>query len=342
MKALIWKGIHKLELAEIPEPVCVPGWLKIRVQAVGICATEIAMIDGLFCCAEPPHILGHEICGDIVELGEGCDASLLHRRVVVETYVGCGECEFCRTGRKHLCKAGEIGYPPYNGGYEQYVTVPQSCVRMIPDNVSYDEGAIMEAVACPYGAMSSTQPQPEETVLIQGAGIAGLSFLQSARAFGVKRVFCTVRNDTKADLVKRYGGIPIDARVGDPERQIMALTNGLGADICVDAVGSAETVKQSVKCVKSGGRVLLYGLPEEGEQIPFPVTECILRQIRITGYTGNEKCWDPLISLVSEGKISIKELVSASYPLSEFDRAFALLHSHRSDVIKVVLHPWEE
>ena len=341
MKAIIWKGINRIEYAEVPEPVCMPGWVKIRVMAVGICATEVALIEGGFKVATPPHILGHEICGDIVELGEGCDTSLKDKRVVVETYVGCGKCEFCRSGRKHLCTAGEIGYPPHNGGDAQYVTVPQTCIRLIPDNVSYDEGAIMEAVACPFGALHSTQVRPNDTVLIQGAGIAGLSFLQSALAFGAKRVLCTVRNDTEAALVKKYGGHPVDLRNGDMEKQIMALTDGMGADISIDAIGSAKTVGTAIECVKSGGKVILYGLPNENEIIPFPVTQCILRQIQITGYTGNEKCWDPMIAMVSQGRISIKELISAVYPLSHFEDALELLRSSRSDVIKVVLHPWD-
>ena len=87
--------------------------------------------------------------------------------------------------------------------------------------------------------------------------------------------------------------------------------------------------------------MILYGLPNENEIIPFPVTQCILRQIQITGYTGNEKCWDPMIAMVSQGRISIKELISAVYPLSHFEDALELLRSSRSDVIKVVLHPWD-
>ena len=341
MKAVIWKDLNTVEYTEVPEPSCKPGWVKIRVMAVGLCATEVALIRGTFDGARPPHILGHEICGDIVELGEHCDASLLHRRVVVETYVGCGECEFCRTGRKHLCQAGEIGYPPYNGGDAQFVVVPQGCVRLIPDNISYEEGAILEAVACPFGAMTFEQFRKGASILVQGTGVAGLSFIKTARAMEAGQIFCTVRNDTKAALVRRAGAQAIDLRLGDPAEQILAATGGMGVDYSVDAVGSSQTIETAIRCVKSGGDVILYGIPDKDDPVALPVIDCILRQIRITGYTGNEKCWDPLIRLVSEGKINVRDMVSATFPLSQFQDALDLLSSRHSDIIKVVLHPWE-
>ena len=342
MKAVVWKDIDKIEYTDIPEPSPQKGWVKIKVMAVGLCATEVALINGSFTGAVPPHVLGHEVCGNIVEVGEGCDSALIGRRVVVETYVGCGECEFCKTGRKHLCSAGEIGYPPYNGGDAQYTVVPAGCVRFIPDNITYDEGAIMEAVACPFGALMQAGVGSGHTVLVQGAGIAGLSFVQGAKALGAERVFCTVRNDIKAEIVKNHGGEIIDTRMGDVKEQIMEKTDGMGADFCIDALGSSRTVKASFDCVKSGGNVILYGIPNKDDKIELPVLDCILRQISVTGYTGNEKCWDPMIKLISEGKIVIRDLVSATFPLSRFADALALLRSGRSDVIKTVLHPWEQ
>lgn len=341
MKAIIWKGINTVAYADVPEPECRPGWVKIRVQAVGICATEVSMIRGMLDLAAPPHILGHEICGDVVEVGQGCDPALLNRRVVVETYVGCGSCEFCRSGRKHLCQAGEIGYPPYNGGNAQYVVVPEGCIRHIPDCISYDEGAIMEAVACPFGALTNEKIQKGATVLVQGAGIAGLAFLQAALALGAGKVFCTVRNDQKAAYVKQFGGCVIDLRKGDVQSQIMDLTDGLGVDYSIDAVGSGDAVATAINCVKSGGKVILYGLQNEDETVVLPVNQCITRQIQITGYTGNESCWDEMIAMTAEGKLNLKELVSAVFPLERYEDALELLGSGDSRIIKVVLHPWQ-
>ena len=342
MKAVIWKGLYDLEYCEVPEPQCKDGWVKIKVQAVGLCATEVHIISGKFEAGEPPHILGHEICGDIVEIGNGVDPEILGKRVVVETYVGCGECEFCKTGRKHLCSAGEIGYPPYAGGDAQYVVVPAGCVRFLKDNISYDEGAIMEAVACPFGAVVNTELKEGQNVLVLGAGVAGLSFIQSALALGAKQVLCAVRNDAKAELVRKFGGKVIDLRTQDLHKAVMDATDGLGVDLAIDAAGVPTTIAQCFENVKSGGKVMLYGITAKDAVVELPVVDCILRQITVCGYTGNEKAWDQLIDLVSEGKISLKEMVTKTLPLSKFREGVDLLENGGPSIVKVVLHPWED
>ena len=342
MKAVVWKGIYDLDYTDIPDPVCKPGWVKIKVMAVGLCATEVHMISGKFYGGEPPHVLGHEICGQIVELGQGCDERLIGKRVVVETYVGCGKCEFCRTGRKHLCPAGEIGYPPYNGGDAQFVCVPEGCVHEIPDCISWEEGGIIEAVACPFGAVLQSGLKMGESVLVLGAGVAGLSFIQSARAAGAGRVFCAVRNDAKAELARHFGADIIDLRTEDLVERIKKETNGMGVDLAIDAAGAPATVAQAFSAVKSCGLVMLYGIPDKDAVIPLPVTECILRQIRVCGYTGNEFGWDPLIALVAEGKINLKDMVSEVMPLSKYAEAVKKLESRDPSIIKIVLKPWEE
>lgn len=342
MKAVIWKGLYDLTYCDVPEPEVKEGWVKIRVQAVGLCATEVHIISGKFNAAEPPHILGHEICGDIVEVGEGVDAGLLNKRVVVETYVGCGTCEFCKTGRKHLCAAGEIGYPPYAGGDAQYVIVPEGCVRFLKDNISYDEGAIMEAVACPFGAVVNMGLAEGQTVLVTGAGVAGLSFIQSARALGAKTVFCAVRNDEKAALVRKFGGTVIDLRKENLKEAVLKATDGAGVDVAIDAAGAPATIAGCFEAVKSGGKVMLYGIPSSDAKVELPVIDCILRQITVCGYTGNEAAWDQLIDFVSEGKISLKEMITKTLPLSAFSEAVDLVENGGPSVIKVVLHPWED
>ena len=144
--------------------------------------------------AENPIIIGHEFCGRITEVGNNVEKEIIGKRVVVETYVGCGKCEYCKSGQKHLCDAGEIGYPPYQGGEAEYVCVPRSCVHFLPDEITDDEAGIMEAAVCPFGAIMENDVK-NKTVLVYGAGVAGLSFIQAAKVFGAKKVICVVRND---------------------------------------------------------------------------------------------------------------------------------------------------
>lgn len=343
MKAVVWKGLRHVEYTDVPEPECRPGWVKIRVRAVGLCATEAHIIAGKFYGGEPPHILGHEACGDIVELGEGCSPALLGKRVVVETYVGCGVCLYCRTGRKHLCTAGEIGYPPYNGGHAQYMIAPQGCVHELPPEVSYDEGGILEAVACPYGAVISAGLKMGQTVLVQGAGVAGLSFLQAAKAAGAGKVMCVVRREEKARQAKHFGAdVIIDLRHEDLKTRVLEETGGRGADLSIEAAGVPSTVAAAIECCAPGGHVLLYGIPDQSAKIDLPVTDLILRQITLCGYTGNEFGWDPLIAMAADGRMNVKDMVTHRLPLSRFEEGLALLEGKTPNLIKVVMHPWEE
>ncbi len=343
MKAMVWEAVDRLALRDLPEPECVPGSVKVKVLSAGVCATDVHVITGRFKHGEPPHVLGHEICGEVAAVGAGVRGTSAGERVVVETAVGCGLCVYCRTGNKHLCAGGgEIGFPPYPGGYAQYVVVPENCIRKIPAAVGNDAGGILEAVACPFGSLYRLGLRPDDTVLVQGAGVAGLSFAQSAKAFGVKKVIMTVRNETRAAFARRFGADVVVNVAREPlERRVMEETAGRGADLAIDAAGVPATVEASVTLVKKGGRVVLYGIPDEDASIRFPVKEMILNQITVYGLTNNELAWDPLIDLVARGVIDVGGMVTHRFALAELERAVDLVKRHPENLIKAVVHPWE-
>lgn len=344
MKAMVWQDYNKLVWSEVPEPKCADGNVKIKVLSAGVCATDVHVITGSFRRGNPPHILGHEICGEVVETGRLVNGVAAGERVVVETAVGCGQCEYCRTGNKHLCASGgEIGFSPYAGGYAQYVVVPENCVRKIPSTVSNDAGGILEAVACPAGAIYRIGLKPDETVLIQGAGIAGLSFAQVAKAFGARKVIVTARNKVRLSYASRFGAdVVVNRKEENLERRVMEETDGKGADVSIDAAGAPETVETAVYLTKKGGKVILYGIPDNTARIQFPVEEIILNQITVHGVTNNELVWDPLINMVARGVVRVQDMVTHRFPLKELDKAVELVKQHPDDLIKAVVHPWEE
>ena len=163
MRAWVWEGQDKLRLdAGYPDPVAKPGWVVLKVRAAGVCSTDVSIIRGRFGAWNPPGILCHEICGEVVELGPGAKGVKTGDRVVVETSVGCGICVKCRTGNKHLCpEAGEIGFPPFDGGYAEYVAVPDNCCRRMPDAMTDDEcrGALrFFAFGSPFSISKGSAP----------------------------------------------------------------------------------------------------------------------------------------------------------------------------------------
>ena len=342
MKAVVFEDINKLVFHDdYPNPICKDDWVIVKIQAAGVCATDLDIIAGDF--GEPPVIIGHEVCGDIVEVGKNVTNCKVGDRVVVETAVSCGHCKHCLSGNKHLCEElVEVGFPHIDGGYAQYTTCPASNIHKIPDNVSYDEGGILEACLCPYGLLYRYGVKEDDIVLVQGTGIAGLSFIQALKIFKAKKIIVSVRRKESVELAYKYGAdVVINTSEEDFYKRVLEESNGVGPSLSIEAAGAKKTIEDAVRICAKGGRVILYGLTRQGMQIDFPVNDIVLRQLSVVGGTNNELAWDSLIEHVSKGEFNIKNFISKTYKLEEFAEAVECLRNRPKGYIKGVLHPWE-
>lgn len=343
MKAVVWEGKNNLVLRNnYNNPVCKDDWVVIKVMSAGVCSTDLAIINGDF--GEPPVIIGHEICGIITETGSKVTNCKVGDRVVVETAVSCGNCFECQSGNKHLCNdCTEVGFPNIDGGYAQYTTCPCNCIHKIPDSMSYDEGGILEACLCPYGLIDRYGMKLNETVLIYGVGVAGLSFIQSAKLHNPKKIISVIRTESKRELALKFGAdVVINNKTENLYERVMEETNGNGVSLAIDAAGAKQTIEELTKVTKKGGRCILYGLPKSKEQIDFPVNDIILKQLQILGGTNNQLAWDSLIDYVADGKFNIKDMISEIYSLDDYLKALDAINSRQDNYIKGVLHPWDE
>ena len=341
MKAAVWIGINKVEVLEVPAPVVSKGEVLIKVKSAGICATDIEIITGKFKYGKPPHILGHEIAGEVVRLGEDVTKWQPGDRVVVETMVNCGECYYCRRGMKHLCDhGGDIGYTPYQGGYAEYISVPERCLFRIPDVVSYDEAGILESFIYPAGSIYHPQMKFGETVLIQGAGPAGLAYVQTVRACGAGKIIVAARNRIRLEQAGKFGAdVIIDIQKEDIEKRVMEETNGRGVDLSIEAAGCQTSIEYSTKLARKDGRVILYGIPGDEDKIRFPVTEMILKQLSVYGASGNPHVWETVLQLVAKGTYNLKDMVTHTFHLNDFNEAIDFVMRRKDGVIKAVIHP---
>ena len=343
MKAIVWDSDGKLHLDENhPYPVCKDDWVVIKVVSAGICSTDLAVISGEF--GEPPMIPGHEIAGVIDKVGPLVKSVKPGDRVVVETAVSCGHCRACESGNKHLCKeSGEIGFPPYDGGYAEYVSVPENCIRFIPDGVSFDEAGIIEAALCPFGLIYRYGMLPGSTVLIQGNGVAGLSFLQTVKCFSATKVIMSVRRDSAVEMAKHFGAdVVINTKHEDLVQRVMEETDGRGVDLSIDSTGSSAAIEKAVSLACAGGRVILYGIPGKTDTMPeFPVRDIILRQLTVLGGNCNQLAWEPLLALVAAGKFNIRDMITEVYPLAKAEEALQVVKKKPDGFIKAVLHTQE-
>lgn len=343
MKAVVFEKLNQQRFRDdYPNPVCKSGWVVVKVLSAGLCATDLEIIKGAF--GNPPSVIGHEICGVITETASDVINCKAGDRVVVETAVSCGHCRHCQSGNKHLCEdCIEVGFPNIDGGYAQYVTCPSHCIHKIPDSMSDDEGGILEACVCPFGLIYRNGMKLDETVLIQGAGVAGLSFLQSVKLYSPRKIIAAVRRESAEKLAYQFGAdVVINTSREDLYARVQEETEGLGPTLSIDAAGAKRTIEDAVRLTAKGGRCILYGLPGTQTQIDFPVSDIILKQLTVIGGTNNQLAWDPLIQYVAKGQFNVKDMVSKVYRLEEFETALETLKARPDGFIKAVFHPWDE
>lgn len=343
MKAAVWTDYGKIEIQEIPMPAINKTEVLIKVLAAGVCKTDLHVYSGKFLYGKPPHVLGHEICGEIAEIGSEVKNLKVGQRVLVETSVGCGVCAACRRGERHLCVDRlEIGTAPYSGGYAQYTKAPAENVIPLLDGISNQAAAIFESAVCPSGGLMRLGIKMGETVVVYGVGPAGLSFMQTAKALGAGKVVAVGRNKSRLEKALNFGAdVIICTTEENAVEKIFNLTNQNGADTVCDTTGAASIIEETVKVASNGGRVILYGLPEETADIRFPVKTIVMKQLQLHGVENNPHVWEPLMNLVADGRINLDGMVTHTFPLEEIEKAFALLEKTTEDPIKIVVYPWE-
>jgi len=259
--------------------------------------------------------------------------------VVVSTTISCGKCDFCKTGNRYSCpEIGEIGYTPYQGGYAEYLCVPEDNLYILPDNVSFRVGGIFEGFMCPFGAVYDLGGLVGQKVLIFGAGSAGLVFAAVAKSAGASKVIIAARNKARLAHAKSFGAdIVADLESDDIRNVIMGETNGLGADVVIEAAGFPQSAADSVKYAKSGGVILLYGLA--GTDVPIPINDIVTKTLTVIGTMGNPNVWQKALDMLESGRFALDGLVTHSFPLEKFNEAFDLVKNKRGGVIKAVIEP---
>jgi L-iditol 2-dehydrogenase len=342
MKAAVWTDYGVIEIKNVPEPEISEYEVLIQVMAAGVCITDMHVYTGQFAYGKPPQILGHEIAGKIVRTGSAVTDWKEGDRVVVETSIGCGKCSFCRTGNRHLCPdMTEIGTTPNQGGYAQYIKAPAQNLFRIPDAVSYEEAGIVESVVCPIGALMRLGVHFGETVAVYGVGPAGIAFIQGARALGAGKIIAIARDDTRLARVKGFGAdILISSKKENVKERILEETGGIGVDLVCEAAGAPSTILDAIHIARHGGRIILYGIPGDSDNIPFPAAAVITNQLELYGAVGNPFVWEPLLQMVANGRINLKDMVTHRFPLEDINQAFANMKSREGNPIKAVVLPW--
>ncbi len=269
--------------ADIPLPEIGPADVLIRVAAAGICHSDTHYRAGTSNIDNLPVTLGHEVAGVVERVGDEVTNLSAGDRVCVHYLVHCGSCEFCRRGLEQFCTTVQMIGKHRDGGYAEFIRVPGRNAFKLPDEISFEAGAIMMcSSATSLHALNKARLKPGEAVAIFGFGGLGFSALQLARALDCGKTYVIEINPIKLTLAKKLGAVGIDANVGDPVEQIIEAANGKRVDVSLELIGSAATMRQAVQCLGALGRAALVGLTVESMSI-FPYTELINKEVEIIG-----------------------------------------------------------
>ena len=305
MKAVRLVEVGKpLEEADVSLPEIGPSEVLIRVAAAGICHSDAHYRGSISKIERLPVTLGHEVVGRVEKVGLDVTNVAPGDRVCVHYLVHCGSCEFCLRGLEQFCREGQMIGKHRDGGYAEFIKVPARNAFVLPDEISFESGAIMMcSSATALHALNKARLKSGESVSIFGFGGLGFSALQLARAFGCGEIYVVEINPAKFDLIRKLGAIAIDATASDPVGQIKKATGGKGVDVSLELIGSASTMRQAVQCLGVLGRAALVGLTAESMSI-FPYTELINKEVEIIGVSDHLATEFPaLMEFARSGKL---------------------------------------
>ena len=353
MKAIVYHGNKDIRLEDIPEPSPAPGEVKIRVTNASICATDIEEWQfgplwvqhgspNALTGKQTPLVIGHEISGHVVELGEGVADGNVHTgdRVVVENVLTCGTCFWCKRGQQSVCPSMAVAGFMADGGLEEFMVWPADHVVVLPEGISDVEGPLVEPATVAVHGVRRSGVKAGDTVAVIGCGTVGLLTLQAFKAAGARVIAIDIR-DQSLELATVLGA---DWVVNSRDEQaaagrLMELTDGVGPDIVVETAGARETPRMAIEWTRRGGTALLLGIYSARLEVDF--NGIVGREITVIGSVaaspGDMKA---AVDLMAQGKIDVKPLISETVPLSRaIEDGFNRMLDPDKEVFRIVIQP---
>jgi len=343
MKALLLTDYMRLELRDMALPAIGPREVLIRVRSCGICGSDVHGIDGSTGRRIPPLVMGHEAAGVIEQAGADAGEWKPGDRVTFDSTISCGECAFCRAGQINLCDNRQVlgvscGDYRRHGAFAEYVAVPARILYRLPDSLSFDHAAMIEAVSVAVHAVSLTPIHPGDTAVVIGCGMIGQLTIQAAKAAGFATVIGVDVDDARLAVARRAGADEtLNSKTCDAPAEIRARTNGRGADAALEAVGMTAPIQTAIGSVRKGGTVTLIG--NFSAQIELPLQQVVTRQIRLQGSCASAGEYPKCIDLMASGQIRVDDLISAYTPLEDAPAWFDRLYRHEPNLMKVIVRP---
>jgi len=347
MHAAVYRGSSVVNVEEIPTPSIGPGEILIRVEACGICHTDLKKIEHNL--LEPPRVYGHETAGVVAAVGKGVTRFQTGDKVVAFHHIPCRKCFYCQRKIYAQCpvykKVGiTAGFEPAGGGFAQYVRVMdwivEEGVERIPDNVSFELATLVEPLNTCLKAVVQCDPQPDDFVVVLGQGPIGLMFTMLTRRTGA-RVAATDTIATRLELAARCGAeFAWDPRTTDVAAEVRNLTGGRGADLVIVAASVPGIVNQAIACSRPGSRILLFAQTSATERVETSGADICVGERTLFGcYSASIDLQKESARLVFGGEIPVEALISHRLPLVKIRSGFDLALHPGPKSLKIIVQP---
>ena len=343
MKALLLTQYRRLEVTEIPSPEIGPDDVLVRVQACGICGSDVHGFDGSTGRRVPPLVMGHEAAGLVARVGARVTSFHQGDRVTFDSMISCGLCYYCRRGQINLCDERRVlgvscGEYRQNGAFAEYVAVPQHVVYRLPDSLSFEHAALIEPVSVVFHAVSLTPITLGDTAVVVGTGMIGLLVVQALRLAGCGRVFAVDLDARKLELAKKLGADEgFNPSQADVRAEVASRTQGRGADVALEAVGATAPINTAIASLRKGGALTLVGNLSPKAEVPLQAI--VTRELKLMGSCGVKGEYPASIEMLARGRIRVTDLISAAAPLEEGPAWFDRLYRQEPGLLKVILKP---
>ncbi len=339
MRVAMYYNNSDVRIEEMPKPEAGPGEILVKVVASGICGSDVME---WYRIKKAPRVLGHEITGDIVQIGEGVERYHVGDRVFVSHHVPCNTCRYCLAGNHTVCETlHTTNFDP--GGFAEFVRAPRINVDRgtfaLPDEMSYVQGVFIEPLACVVRAQRAMQLRQGQSVLILGSGIAGMLHLVQAKASGAGRIVMTDVNEFRMNMAQELGADAVIDGREDVAAIAKEANRGELFDQVIICAGAFPVFKQALDSVDRGGTVMFFATTEPGVDVPVPANEFWRNSVTLLPSYANSP-YDAAVAmeLIRSGRVDVDPLVTHRLPLDEAQEGFRLV-AGAGESMKVILEP---